>query len=821
MKILLTGLLLIFGTLIYAQDGSVSGSVADSKSGNPLEFASVVLYSSVDSSLVAGVITNEDGVFSIPKVKKGSYYLLVQFVGYENQLSEAFILESGQNKKLDPILLLAGSQLLKEVEVSGRQINAVNKLEKQTYKAAQFESARGGTAMDLIRNMPSLAVNGQGDITMRGSSGFLVLINGKPVNTDAQTALSQFPANQISDIEVITSPSAKYDPDGKGGIINIVTKKGFSDGIGLTINSQYGLPGTTTFGNERVALRHGVDAMFNYKKDHWDVSLGGNYNRNDLGGYRVGDVTIENIDNNRVTHFPSEGERSFNRYQYAARANLGYSPDSVNSISFGFFSGKRYQERDANLFYSNSTVYLDNGELIAEHPYYNANKQLKQGVFTLANLDYSHLFRNKSLLSLSLLYEHDNLYGNTFNRNLSEPHGEMIQYVENPYEKPVNGYRMNLDYSVPLGQGVLESGYQYRFDSQVGIFDYLVDPVNPDQKDVALFQGTAQSDNLIHSLYAQYSGGKEKLEYNFGLRYEYYFRTVELSVDPEVHELKLSNFFPSANILYSASEDLQFKAGYSRRIQRSSNNQLNPIPEREHSETLEMGDPDLLPELINLAEIGLIKKFSKQGSVFVTGYYRGVQNPVQRVNSIYADTILYRVYTNIDHGDAYGVEAGADLQLLSWWKLYLGMNLYHQSYQGDLKILNDPAIDIDNSGWVYSVNANTNFNLGAGWSIQANVNYLSKRVTAQGEDSRYLIPNASVRKSFFDNQLVASIQWQNIDLGMQQSHRQRISTWGEHFYTTTNYIYETDFILLNLSYNFNSRTLKNKLPSSEFGEKEF
>jgi hypothetical protein len=307
----------------------------------------------------------------------------------------------------------------------------------------------------------------------------------------------------------------------------------------------------------------------------------------------------------------------------------------------------------------------------------------------------------------------------------------------------------------------------------------------------------------------------------FGLRYEYSRRTVDLSVDPITHLLKLSNLFPSASLLYHFKPDLSVKAGFSRRIQRSTNNQLNPIPEREHSETLEIGDPDLLPEFVSLAEIGLTKKFEKVGSIFLTAYYRASKNPVQRVNSIYADSILNRVYTNVERGNAVGFESAADLHPVRWWALYLGLNVYNQMYRGELEILDAPTIKIDNSGWVYSINTNTTFHITPLLSIQANLNYLSKRPTAQGEDSRYLIPNLSVKKSFFENRLTASIQWQNIDLGMHQTNRQRITTWGENFYTTTNYIYETDFIMLNLSYNINFNKNKSLLPSSEFGEKEF
>ena len=143
-------------------------------------------------------------------------------------------------------------------------------------------------------------------------------------------------------------------------------------------------------------------------------------------------------------------------------------------------------------------------------------------------------------------------------------------------------------------------------------------------------------------------------------------------------------------MLYSTHPGLSIKAGFSRRIERSTNNQLNPIPEREHSETLETGDPDLLPEFINLAEIGITKKFETGGSIFVTAYYRAGKNPVQRVNSVYADSILNRVYTNVEKGNAVGFESVADLDPARWWVLYLGLNVYNQMYHGELKILDAP-----------------------------------------------------------------------------------------------------------------------------------
>jgi outer membrane receptor protein involved in Fe transport len=820
-KILTLSIFLLLTVHLFAQNGSVSGSVIDAENSEALEYASVAIYSAEDSMLINGTITSGTGSFKLEKLPSSLFYIRIQFLGYETLQTESFQVLSGGETKLGNIKVKPSAQMMEEISVSGSRVNASNKLEKQVYSSAQFETAKGGTAMDVLKNMPSVAVNGQGDVTVRGSSGFLVLVNGKPVLTDAQTALGQIPANMVSNVELITSPTAKYDPDGKAGIINITTKKGADDGKSLIVNAQYGFPSTTDYDNLRVAKRYGADIMFNQKTDKWDISLGANYNRNDINGFRDGQLEIENPAENRLSKSPSNGERSFNRYYYAGRANVTFNADDNNVISFGLFVGKRYQERDANLFYTNSKWTLDTNTKISEFDWYNANKQVKEGSFTLGNLDYTHTFKDTSELTFSFLYEYDNLYGNTYNSNLTEPGGDLFQYVENPYEKPINGYRLKLDYEKEIGKGTLEAGYQFRYDSQDGIYDYLVEPEIPDDPDLDKFRGTALSQNRINSAYGQYSAKGKKLEYNFGLRYEYSQRDVKLSFDPEPHILNLSNIFPSASALYYLKDDLKLKAGYSRRIQRATNNQLNPIPEREHSETLEIGDPDLKPEFVDLAELGLIKSFEDGGSVFLTAYYMHGKNPMQRVNSVYNDTILFRVYTNVESTESVGFESGLDWDPTKWWELYIGANVYHQKYSGDLKIFDDPVIDVNNSGWGYSFNLNTTFSLSSSLSLNANVNYLSKRPTAQGEDSRFLTPNLALKKSFKDNKYSLSLQWQYIDLGMNQSNRQRITTWGDDFYTSTNYIYETDIIMLNFSYNLNWKNGKSKLPSSEFGEKEF
>jgi ferric enterobactin receptor len=700
--------------------------------------------------------------------------------------------------------------------VLGDKETVENKIDRQVYRADKFLNSKGGTAIDVLRNTPSVTVNSEGDISLRGSSGFLVLINGKPVQTDPTQILNQIAANDIENVEVITSPSVRYDPDGKAGIINITTRAARAGERSFSANVQGGLPSVYTYNNLKNPKRFGADLTFNVRTGKWDVSVSGNYLRNDIAGRRIGDVstTINNV----LTRFPSSGERSFIRYNYTGRASVTYTPDKNNAISAGIYRGYRSQSRRADIVYNNTKTDLATGNTVGEITYFNSNVARKSTSITLGNLDYTHTFFNKSSLTLSGLVEGADLDGLTTNLNLDQPSRQVVlQSTRNPSENPLNAYRYKADYAINLGKGKLETGYQYRYQIQKGNFRYLdLDPESGAFITVPEFSSTTRLTNKIHSIYSQYSVKTGKLEYVAGLRYEYAARKFTAG-NASPRELNLSNLFPSLNLQYRLTKNLLAKAGYSRRVQRATNSELNPFPEREHSETLESGDPDILPEFIDLTELGLVKEF-KKGSVFASLYNQRIKNVVNRVNSVYNDTILNRIYTNAGLATSWGIETGSTLKMTSWWQLYAGGNVYRYKIQGALF---NNSVDVNNSGVVYSFNANMTFQVSRTTSIQWALNYLSRRVTAQGEDSRFVNPSLSVRKTMFKGKLAATLQWQNMDLGIVGSNKQKITTFGKDFYTTTNYIQETDIFLLNLSFSLNQSSKKAKLPASEFGEKEF
>jgi iron complex outermembrane recepter protein len=493
-----------------------------------------------------------------------------------------------------------------------------------------------------------------------------------------------------------------------------------------------------------------------------------------------------------------------------------------NSFSLGFYGGVRDKVRTADILYYDNHAEV-NGNRLYTLQYFNANDQNRRGDFLLGSLDYAHTFSNSSKLSGSFLYEYTMLGGPTINRNLGYPDLSFVYQDEyNTNDNPLHGLRLNLDYTFkPLPIGQVLAGYQFRSLDHKG--DFVYQRKNNETGVFELipeFSSNVELKRVIHSTYIQLDKKMDKLSYGAGVRLEIMDRDFNLQDKAgTLDTLYVYDFvrpFASINLAYQLQEDLQLKANFSQRIERTTTFKMNPFPEREHSETLEQGDPELLPEFINLAELGIIKNWNAN-SFYATAYHSRIKNLVNRVNTVYNDSILNRIYSNVGTGKSTGVDMGTELYPATWWKFFAGFNLYYYSIEGSFD--NRP---VNNSSWVHSINLISTFELSTTFSVQASFNYLSDRVTAQGEDSRFYNPNLSLKKTWLDSRLTATLLWQNIDMGLLKSNEQRITTFREgEFFTTTNYIYEVDVITLNLSYTLNRSKNRAKFVKSEFGEKEF
>lgn len=808
---------------VYFGVSQIKGRIVDEQN-TPLEYATAALFNSEDNTLIAGVISNENGDFQIEDIKKGSYYLEASFLGYEKKRIDNIDVNSkGETVDLGTIQLVLGTQL-NEVVVQAERNTVVNKIDRQVFEASKFKSAQGGSGIDVIRNLPSVSIDSQGEISVRGSTGFVVLLNGKPIQGNASNLIAQLPANAIQKVEVITAPSAKYDPEGKAGIINILTNKGAANGAFGQVNIKGGLPSIETYGNDVSHKRHGIDATYNVRTDKWNISLGANYQRNDLGGRREGDVFT--IINDTKTQFPSTGERSFDETNYSGRFTVDFTPSSSDTYSLGFFAGKRSKARLADIVYfdNHSVTPADSNDRDYTFQYFNHNLRERRGDFVLGSLDWVHSFQNEAELSASFLYEYTLLGGPTENQNLGEPDRSILYQDEfNTNDNPLNGVRFQIDYKFkPFDFGILETGYQYRDLTHTGDFIYERRTDFDDEFElVPEFSSEVDLERTIHSGYVQLSGKKGRWEYAAGSRLEVMDRSFRLKDKTNtIDETLIYDFvklYPSASVQYEVNDNTKIKAAYSKRVERNSTFKMNPFAEREHSETLEQGDKNLRPEFIDLVELGVTKDLKGGNSIFATGYFRHIDNVVNRVNTIYNDTILNRIYSNVGNAKAIGLEVGAEIKPTKKWSNFIGANIYNYSIDGSF----DNRV-IDTDATIYSINLNSTWRFWNNASLQFTFNYLSDRNTAQGEDSRFYSPNLTFQKSFMDNRLTATLQWQNIDLGLLDTNEQRITTFRQNeFFTTTNYIYEVDMIILNLSYTFKKGSNKSKFIDSEFGKKEF
>jgi outer membrane receptor protein involved in Fe transport len=801
-------------THVFGQTTKISGRILDNK-GTPMEAASIGLYDSAGIK-VFQTLSDIEGKFMFEKKVTPNAYLIVSFVQFGSRT--LFLSASKKNIELGDINLQNNQFSLTEVMVLGKKAPMNFKVDKQVFSAGQFANAANGNGIDLIKNLPAVSVNGLGEISLRGSGSFQVMINGKPSSGDPSFILAQLSAASIENIEVITSPGATYDADGKSGIINVVTKTALELGWMVQSSVMYGAKPFNNFDNKRYAQpqRGSVDVTAGYRKNKWDVNLGFNYLRNDIAGYREGDVntTVNGV----FTSFPSNGERSFKKYNSGGRIAIGHDTKLGNRWEAGVYIGNRFQSRVADLLYNIKHRVIATG-VITSFDYFNENTQDKEALFSLANVGYDHKLSGKAKINFSVQYEGANLTGLTINKNFNNiGRAVLFQQTNNPSSNPLNAIRFKTDYTFKNNRGTFNMGYQFRNDKQDGNFEYAYKNMGMTQFIIdPLFSSNLKVNNNIHAGYIQYSEKQNKLFKQIGLRAEHLVRTLTFSNNNKQNDLILPSLFPSFIFRYDAKDKLVLKTSYTRRVKRTNNFELNPLPEREHAETLEQGDPNLLPELTGALELGLEKSWQK-GNLNFTIYRQDIKNPIQRVNKVYNDTILNRVFTNASRALQIGMEVNVTNSITPYWQSLISGNLYRYKIDGTIF---DGAVNVSNASIIYSINSTQSIKIQKGLALQLSINYLSNRITAQGEDGAFLTPHLSLKKTTQDQRWTFQMQWLNIDMGSKISNRQRITTRGSNFYTSTNYIYETDQIQFSLSFNMSKRNRKITLPVSDIAEKEF
>ncbi len=807
-KALLVILLIVANlSIVVSQGNTISGKLIDQQSRQKIEFANVSLWKK-DSTVWKGTLSDTLGKFVFSDVPMNIAYLKVQALSYKTR---TFSVVEFKQFSSHEIALVPDNQTLHEVIVTGEKSVAALQMDKQTFQTKQFQNAANGTGMDLMQRLPAVTVNTEGEIALRGSTGFVLLVDGKPSTRTPADILAQLPANIIESIELITSPSAKYDADGKAGMINIITKKNTRIGTSWSGNIMNGgiLP-----------LRFGSDLQWTFTDKKWSVFAAVDYRRFDIDGFRVGEIRTKFQDT--LTYMPSQGVRNYMDFQYSFRAGGTFQASSVDQWNWSAYIGEKQTDRTANLHYQDFIRTPAGTDLFAtfnasQSPYkqfFNQNLFVRSGKFQTYNIDYSHTYPNQAKLSLLGLYEFSKLGGPLNNYDTYEGSNKLLLWERSTETSPLSAWRFQLDYSLPLrNKNKLEVGYHIRHVNHQGDFlferyaagtsTWVSDPNYTDK--MVLVQ-------RIHAPYVQLNGAKKQFSYAIGLRSEWMDRTLTHDGEPgKIYALNQIYLFPSLQGIWKLEGEKTLRIGYSRRIERPTSKLMSPFKNHRHAETIETGDPNLLPEIANVLEIGLSKGFENI-SFTATAYVNFLQDKVFRVNEIYSRTILGRTYTNAGNSQSTGMEFLTEIRPSKIWKIYLSGNLYQFDVQGNFR-----GIETRQSSFNYNLNGNTSLDISPTLRFVWDFTYLSKSVTTQGYDSDLLLSNVSLKYSLWGNKANVNLQCLNVF----NSNIQTIVTQTPSFYSSTDYRKWDRVIQLSVGFRINDRGQKTKSTKTEYGEKDF
>ncbi|MGQ1909597.1 TonB-dependent receptor domain-containing protein [Marinifilum sp. RC60d5] len=768
------------------QGGVIKGIVQDNSLGIPVEYATVSVYNMSDSVLIDGTITDAKGGFVLKKLKPGNYYVEVSFIGYNKAAVRNIpITKKRKVVNLKTVSLRQSTESLDEVMVTTERLPVQYQIDKKVIPVSRQITAASGTAVDVLENVPSVSVDIEGNVSLRGSSNFTVLVDGKPSILDAADILEQMPASVIDNIEIITNPSAKYDPEGTAGIINVITKKNKDSGLNGVVNLNLG-----------TQENYSSDILMNYRSKKWSWNFGLDYRKR---GFK-GTIESENrtISNGLTNNVLSDGDTERSSSGYGIRTGFDYDINDKNQISFGFRYGKRDMERESTLDYEEFTDNQDSD-------FYDSEDSWERDMdFINSNLSYTKKFEKKghewsTQVSLS----------RRFNSNEESTNelliGEEVQSGQISTETgPGQRIEIRSDYTLPLSKdSKLEIGYQGQIrasEADTKQYDYVPTGTYEFQPN---YSHDVEYDRNVHGMYATFANKVGMLGYQLGFRSEHTKREIKYSGEAEKFTINRWDFFPTFHAQLDLGSKNQLMASYSRRIDRPRGYYLEPFVTWTDAYNVRQGNPSLDPEYIDSYEIGYMKRFGDQ-AISIESYYKVTHNKIERVRTVYDENVMLSTTANVGVDYSLGIEATLNLSFSKWFKNDLIGNVYHYKEEGDFTTENFAGEllfqDFSTESFNWSIRNNSTFIVDKSTRLQLSVNYNSPTDWAQGKREGFLTTSAAVKKDFFNKKLSATFQVRDI-LGTFK-HDTEYS--GVDFYNHSKFEMKSPTFRLNLSFKINN-----------------
>jgi outer membrane receptor protein involved in Fe transport len=719
-----------------AQTGKLYGRLVDPQ-GKPVSYATVTLLRA-DSSVVNGDLTKDNGSFTIEPTGNGKFRLRISAIGFQpKSIDNIIITGESPEKDLGKVSLTASATQLKEVQVTGERPLIEMSVDKKTFNVEKNITTAGGSATDVLQNVPAVSVDVDGNVSLRGKGNVTILIDGKPATLlggDATSALQSLPAASIQSVEVITNPSAKYDAQGMTGIINIVTKK----------DNKFGVNGTLTLG-AGTRDKYNGSLGFNLRNKKWNVFLNSNFRLNSNYNYTTNDLRPRRGDT--FSHSFEDNRRRFNGWFNSFGAE--YTIDNNNSVTLTEnvnvmdFSG----EGPADY-----RTYASPGNMVFERRRYTSGSGGPTSLST--SLDYKHKFHKEkqeltanATFSQSWMKRQQDYVTDSLDGNEVPLSGSTVQHA--PASGGNTSFNGQADFTTPFltPKGKLDAGVKAQlFWFESGNAPLVTYPSGETKVDSVLLNGYNYNQKT-YAGYINYSDQKGNLGYQAGLRIEdaVYEGTIR-QLGGKRYTNDFLNLFPSVFLSYKLPKDQSIYLNYSRRTNRPDFRQLMPYLDLSNPQDTSMGNPDLKPEFINNAELSYNRLFKKGHNIIVSVYYQYTENLIERYRRYNADFTTFTQPRNLSSGSTYGLELTGRAQLLPVWDATLNVNFFQNEVNG-ANI--DPSLN--NSGFSWLSKINTNLRLPKGFSFQANANYESPKVAGQGQLQDVWWIDAAIRKNLWNN----------------------------------------------------------------------
>jgi hypothetical protein len=786
---------------LNAQQSSISiyGTILDSESNSPLEYATISVYSPNDSIVKFGGISNANGKFNL-EVSKGKYNIKIEYISFKEKLIKN--INVFKSIDLGAIELVIDQNVLDEVELIGEKTQVEIKLDKTVYNIGKDLTLRGSSVSDVLDNLPSVAVDIDGNVSLRGNQNVRILINGKPsglVGISSNDALKQFPSESVEKVEIITSPSARYNAEGTAGIINIVLRKNKLAGLNGSISTNGGDPKT-----------FGVSGNINFRTEKINLFTNTGYS---LSSYENASLSeTEYFNSSSINNFLNEnGSRNTERDSYYQSTGIEYFLNDKTSLVASYLTRKS----DSDDITINNINQNFQGDKKSSKRIENENETDDTKEFSL-NL--THEFVNKGNLTIDYQKEKSNEIESSFISN-TQSNPKFIEYLG---EKVITDENQNselykIDYVLPIGEdGQFELGY--RKSNKFQNTDYLV------QDEVLngnYLINTDLTNNLfynekVNAFYTQYGNKKNKISYLFGIRVEE-SQTIVKQLESNSNSIKKYNdIFPTINLAYELKENETITLGYNRRISRPRSYFINPFPSRSSETSFFQGNPYLNPTYSNGIDLGYLKRLEKttlNGSI----YYKKSDEIFTFINeatgsSVMVNDILVPVIkrspVNLSSQEEIGIEFNTNYSHSKNWRIGGNVNFYQSEIIGNYN-----GIIYDSKNLIWSGRLNNYLKLFSSVDWQTRISYRGPQKTAISTRKGSISTNTAFSKDIFGDKMTLTFKINDIF----ETQKWRLETLSETYktYSESSWRGGRNFNL-SLIYRFNQKkSQSNNRPSYE------